>query len=210
MSLPLAFRTNAQNIPAAVPYLSADPLRVERWRAWLGQKDLRVGIVWQGSRNRIDVGRSVPLSLFERLADVAGVRLISLQKGPALEELRAAGARFPVEIPAEPFDEGPQALLDSAALVAVLDLVIGCDTAVAHLAGALARPTWVALKYVPDWRWQLDRADTPWYPSLRLFRQPRLGDWASVFAVLRDELARLARERAGGAASAGQAESSRP
>lgn len=192
MSLPLAFRTTLASIPGAVPYLSADPRRIERWRNLLGGAGLKVGIAWQGSRNRIDVGRSVPLEMFARLAAIPGVRLVSLQKGEALEELRRASGRLAVEIPAEPFDEGPQAFLDSAALMSAVDLVISCDTALAHLAGALGRPTWVALKHVPDWRWLLDRADSPWYPGMRLFRQPRLGDWEGVFAAIHAELARLA------------------
>ena len=191
-SLPLAFRTRLTSIPAAVPYLSADPSRVERWRAALGPTGLKIGIAWQGSRNRIDIGRSAPLQQFARLGAVPGVRLVSLQKGEGLEELRRAAGRIPIEIPAEPFDEGGQAFLDSAALMTVLDLVIACDNAVAHLAGALGRPTWIALKDVPDWRWLLERTDCPWYPSVRLFRQPRRGDWQSVFTDLHAELARWA------------------
>jgi tetratricopeptide (TPR) repeat protein len=193
-SLPLAFRTTLADVPAAVPYLSADPSRIEHWRASLGAAGLKIGIAWQGSRNRIDVGRSVPLEMFARLAAIPGVRLVSLQKGEALEELRRAPGRLAVEIPAEPFDEGPQAFLDSAALMTVLDLVITGDTALAHLAGALGRPAWIALKHVPDWRWMLERTDCPWYPSVRLFRQPRRGDWESVFASLHAELARLAQD----------------
>jgi tetratricopeptide (TPR) repeat protein len=193
MSLPLAFKTTLADIPAAVPYLSADPRRIERWRGALGESGLKVGIAWQGSRKRIDVGRSVPLEMFARLAAIPGVRLVSLQKGEALEELRRTGG-VAVEIPADPFDEGPQAFLDSAALMSALDLVIVSDTALAHLAGALGRPTWVALKHVPDWRWLLHRSDSPWYPDMRLFRQPRLGDWEGVFAAIEPELARLARD----------------
>jgi tetratricopeptide (TPR) repeat protein len=191
MSLPHAFSTTLANIPAKIPYLSAEPLRVERWGQRFGAAGFKVGIAWQGSRNRIDVGRSVPLEKFARLADIPGVRLISLQKGAALEQLRAGPNKLPVEIPGDTFDEGPQAFLDSAAVMSVLDLVITCDTALAHLAGALGRPTWVALKHVPDWRWLLDRSDSPWYPSMRLFRQPRRGDWDRVFAAIHEELARL-------------------
>jgi tetratricopeptide (TPR) repeat protein len=194
-SLPLAFCTTLASIPAAVPYLLADPARSERWRSSLGAAGLKVGIAWQGSRNRIDVGRSVPLHMFARLAAIPGVRLVSLQKGEALEELRRAPGKPAIEIPGEPFDEGPQAFLDSAALIGVLDLVITADTALAHLAGALAHPTWVALKSVPDWRWMLERTDDPWYPSVRLFRQSRRGDWEGVFTAIHAELARLAQDR---------------
>jgi tetratricopeptide (TPR) repeat protein len=190
MSLPLAFGTTLTAVPAAVPYLVADPLRVAQWRQRIGARGFKVGIVWQGSRNRIDIGRSVPLEMFARLGAIPGVRLISLQKGDALGPLQS---ELPVELPGDDFDAGPQAFLDSAALMTQLDLVITCDTALAHLAGALGRPTWVALKHVPDWRWLRDRGDSPWYPHMRLFRQSRRGDWGGVFAAIHDQLARLPR-----------------
>ncbi|MGB6602667.1 MAG: tetratricopeptide repeat protein [Steroidobacteraceae bacterium] len=189
LSLPLAFATTLAEIPAALPYLSADPQRVALWRRRLGPKGFRVGIAWQGSRHRIDVGRSAPLAMFSRLATVPGVRLICLQKGEGIEQLDSGG---PTLERLAGFDDGPQAFLDSAAVMVHLDLVITCDTALAHLAGALGRPTWVALKYVPDWRWLLERADSPWYPGMRLFRQPRPGDWESVFAAIHAELVRYA------------------
>jgi tetratricopeptide (TPR) repeat protein len=189
MSLPLAFGTTLASIPADVPYLSAQPERVQAWHGRLGAGGFRVGIAWQGSRTRIDVGRSVPLEMFAPLAAIPGVRLISLQKGAALEQLRSGSARLPVELPGEAFDAGAQAFLDSAALMMSLDLIITCDTALAHVAGALGRPTWIALKQVPDWRWLLDRSDSPWYPSVRLFRQSRRGDWPGVFADIQRELA---------------------
>jgi tetratricopeptide (TPR) repeat protein len=188
-SLPLAFRTTLADIPAAVPYLCADEARVAQWRERIGAHGFKIGIIWHGSRNRIDVGRSVPLEMFARLAGIAGVRLISLQKDDS--RLPSGLQDLPLEMLAEPFDTGPQAFLDSAAVIAHLDLVITCDTALAHLAGALGRPTWVALKHVPDWRWLLDRANSPWYPSLRLFRQSRRGDWDGVFAAMHEELMRL-------------------
>ncbi len=193
MSLPLAFGTTLANIPASVPYLCADPRRVERWRGHIGDAGYRIGIAWQGSRNRIDIGRSVPLQMFARLAAIPGVRLLSLQKDGAAGHAVAESTDIPLELLGEDFDAGPQAFLDSAAVMTHLDLIITCDTALAHLAGALGRPAWVALKYVPDWRWLLDRADSPWYPSLRLFRQPQRGDWESVFATIHAELSRLAR-----------------
>jgi tetratricopeptide (TPR) repeat protein len=191
MSVPLAFRTTLADAPAAVPYLFADALRVAQWRERIGATGFKIGIVWQGSRNRIDVGRSVPLEMFGRLATIPGVRLISLQKGDALSQRPKDLA---VEVLGDDFDAGAQAFLDSAAVMTHLDLVITCDTALAHLAGALGRPTWIALKHVPDWRWLLDRADSPWYPSMRLFRQPRRGDWDSVFAAMHTALASLARQ----------------
>jgi tetratricopeptide (TPR) repeat protein len=194
-SLPLAFGTTLARIPASVPYLAAEPLRVARWGRLLGETGLKVGIVWQGSRKRIDVGRSVPLEMFARLARIPGVRLISLQKGTARDQLRSASPALEVEGLGEDFDAGPQAFLDSAAVMTQLDLIVSCDTAPAHLAGALGRPTWIAVKHVPDWRWLLERTDCPWYPSVRLFRQSRRGDWEGVFTALETELASLARAR---------------
>jgi tetratricopeptide (TPR) repeat protein len=189
LSLPLAFATTLAEIPAALPYLSADPHRVALWGRRLGAEGFKVGIAWQGSRHRIDVGRSAPLAMFSRLATVPGVRLICLQKGAGIEQLDTGGPRLER---LAGFDEGPQAFLDSAAVMVHLDLVITCDTALAHLAGALGRPTWVALKHVPDWRWLLGRADSPWYPGMRLFRQPWPGDWESVFAAIHAALVRCA------------------
>jgi len=161
-------------------------------RERLGDAGFRIGIVWQGSRNRIDVGRSVPLRMFAPLATIPGVRLISLQKGEKPGSLREGSPHPAVEVLGDDFDGGPQAFLDSAAVMTVLDLIITCDTAPAHLAGALGRPTWIALKYVPAWVWLLDRRDSPWYPTVRLFRQSRRGDWDGVFAAIRHELASLA------------------
>ncbi len=196
LSLPLAFGTTLAEVPDAVPYLAAEPQRVALWRERLGAAAFRVGIAWQGSGHRIDIGRSVPLAMFARLAAVPGVRLISLQKGYGAEQLPRDPAAMALELPGAEFDAGPQAFLDSAALMQHLDLVITCDTALAHLAGALGRPVWVALKHVPDWRWLLERADNPWYPSMRLFRQAQPGDWEGVFGAICHELARLARRDA--------------
>lgn len=192
MSLPLALGMTLADIPSGVPYLSAHPLRAARWRQRLGEAGFKVGIVWQGSRNRIDVGRSVPLEMFRPLASIPGVRLISLQKGAALDRFRTESRDFRVEVLGDDFDEGPQAFLDSAAVATHLDLIITCDTALAHLAGALGRPTWIAIKRVPDWRWFLDRTDCPWYPTVRLFRQSRRADWGTVFGAMHAELANLA------------------
>ena len=192
MSMPLAFGTTLEDIPAGIPYVFADPLRVSRWRQRLGDAGFKVGIVWQGSRNRIDVGRSVPLETFERLASVPGVRLISLQKETSGERLHVSKVGQKVEVLDEEFDSGPQAFLDSAAVMSHLDLIITCDTALAHLAGALGRPTWIVLKHVPDWRWFLERSDSPWYPNVRLFRQSRRGDWKGVFDSIRAHLTNLA------------------
>ncbi len=185
MSLPHAFGTTAHTVPAHVPYLSATSDRVQPWADRLGKTGFKVGIVWQGSPNKIDAGRSFPLALFSALALIPGLRLISLQKGVGTEQLAACG--FPVETLAG-LDDGPQAFLDTAAVMQSLDLVITSDTAAAHLAGALARPTWIALKYLPESRWGAAGATTPWYPTARLFRQAAPGDWAGVFGEISDAL----------------------
>jgi tetratricopeptide (TPR) repeat protein len=191
LSLPLAFRTTIETIPAAVPYLAAEPERVTRWRDRLGSSGFRVGICWQGSTGLVDVGRSFPLAMFRPVAAIPGVRLISLQTHCGTEQLRALPPDMTVETLGDNFDLGPDAFLDRAAVMQHLDLIITCDTAIAHLAGALARPTWVVLKHTPDWRWMLERDDSPWYPTHRLFRQPSAGDWPGVFAHLHSELLNL-------------------
>jgi len=194
MSMPGLFKANAGSIPFAGGYLTADPARVEAWRLKIGGGGLRIGIAWQGNRQaRVDLGRSFPLEMFLPLANLTGVRLISLQKNEGAEELAQLGAELGIEDLGPNFDAGDQAFLDSAAVMQQLDLVITSDTALAHLAGALGRPVWVALQHVPDWRWMLERADTPWYASMRLFRQSTPGDWQQVFDEMRDALAGLPR-----------------
>jgi len=130
---------------------------------------------------KVDVGRSIPLKHFYAVASIPGVRLISLQKSHGLEQLSDLPTGMTVETLGEDFDSGPDAFVDTAAVMSNLDLIITSDTSIAHLAGALGRPVWLVLKYVPDWRWMLDRADTPWYPSMRLFRQSSPDNWSEVF-----------------------------
>ncbi len=198
MSMPLAFGTTLSTCPATVPYLHAEPEKLAKWRERIGSGGFKIGICWQGNKQaNVDVGRSFPVRHFEAIARLPNVRLISLQKNGGVEQLRDLPSGMKVETLGEDFDAGPDAFVDTAAAMGCLDLVITSDTAVAHLAGALARPAWVALKYVPDWRWLLDRSDSPWYPTLRLFRQPKPGDWASVFAAVRAQLTELI-GRAGG------------
>jgi Glycosyltransferase family 9 (heptosyltransferase) len=156
---------------------------------------LKIGIAWQGSQLAIDIGRSFPLALVQRLAAVPGVRLISLQKDAGSEQLKSIPEGMRVEDFGARLDRGADAFLDTAAIMANVDLVITSDTSIAHLAGALGRPTWVALKHVPDWRWLLGRQDSPWYPSHRLFRQEGPGIWESVFERMHTELLTLAAAR---------------
>ena len=195
LSAPLAFRTDESNMPGRRPYLFAEPDREARWRNRIGVKGLKIGVCWQGSTGPVDAGRSFPLSQFLAFADIQGVRLISLHKGDGEAQLRDLPAGLTVETMGPDFDAGPDAFLDTAALIMCCDLVITSDTAVAHLAGALGAETWVALKHVPDWRWMLDRQDCPWYPTMRLFRQNKDGDWHGVFERMRRALiARRARD----------------
>jgi tetratricopeptide (TPR) repeat protein len=188
LSLPGVFGTTVASIPAAVPYLSAEPERVARWRDRIGTDGYKIGICWQGSTGPVDAGRSFPLALFRHIAAIPGVRLISLQKRQGIEQLRTLPAGMSVETLGEDFDQPPDAFCDAAAAMETLDLVITSDTAIAHLAGALARPAWIVLKRVPDWRWLLQADTSPWYPGHRLLRQERAGDWEEVFERIRAEL----------------------
>lgn len=203
MSLPRAFGTDLASIPATVPYLAPDPADISRWRDRLAEQDgddegsgtagLRVGLVWAGNpRHRNDRNRSIPVAALRPLLAVPGVRFVSLQTGDAradLNRLPGEGVRDVVERVRD--------FADTAAILANIDLLITVDTAMAHLAGAMGVPSWLLLSHVPDWRWLLDRADSPWYPSLRLYRQPRPGDWGTVVgtaaAVLKAQALRAAR-----------------
>jgi Flp pilus assembly protein TadD len=186
-SIPLAVGMRADTVPASVRYLAAEPDRAARWKSRLGSHGLRIGIAWQGREEiRGLEGKSFPVAALERIARLPGVRLISLQKGEGTEQLHHLPAGMTIET--YDFDEGSDAFLDSAAMIEACDLVISADSAPAHLAGALGVPTWIALKRVPDWRWFLGRDDSPWYPSVRLFRQQTMGYWDNVFEAMGAEL----------------------
>ena len=191
LSLPYHCATRLGTIPATLPYLQADPERIARWQPLLPPGGLRVGLVWKGSRGfENDPDRSLPsLDVLAPLGEVPGVRFVSLQKGAGEDE----AAQPPRELPLVDLGSRLADFADTAAVVAGLDLVISVDTAVAHLAGALAKPCWLLLPdYKADWRWLADRGDSPWYPGvMRLFRQARAGDWSSVVTQLRDSLASL-------------------
>ena len=196
LSLPLAFNTRLDTIPTQVPYLTAELQRTARWMQRLGAlRGLRVGVAWQGNLAVEKLiwarGRSIPLTALEPLARLPGVQLVSLQKGPGLEQLRNVPfAERIIDLSAD-LDRGPDAFLDTAAVVAGLDLVISSDTSVAHLAGALGRPVWTVLAASPEWRWGLERSDSPWYPTMRLFRQTTDGDWNTVVATIAEALQEL-------------------
>jgi hypothetical protein len=224
LSLPRILNTRLNAIPNEVPYLHADSKLVSRWRRELRKDEggrmtddvggyasssfrlhpssFRIGIAWQGSPTyRYDRQRSIPLSQFAPLSQIAGVRLISLQKGPGAEQLQmmkeeeGQGNEKSTMDTVSSFvlDETVGAFVDTGAIMEQLDLVICSDSAVAHLAGALGVPVWLALPLVPDWRWLLDREDSPWYPSMRLFRQTRCDQWDDVFERVTAELKTLLR-----------------
>jgi len=187
MSLPLVLGTTPATIPAAVPYVRADPREVARWRERLGPGGPRVGITWSGNAAHVnDRNRSIPLQAFRSLA-VEGCRFYALQT-----EVRPGDRGALTEWPGL-VDLGPELrdFADTAALMEALDLVITVDTSVAHLAGALGQPVWILLPNLPDWRWMLDRTDSPWYPTARLYRQETAGDWSVPVERVRADLAGL-------------------
>jgi hypothetical protein len=185
LSLPLAFKTELTSVPAPIPYIHADPGRLKRWKGRLRHQGFPlVGIAWSGSpthwedHNRsIALGRLLPL-----LTEPFG--FVSLQKTMSPRDAKVA-RDLPGLIH---FGDDLADFEDTAAIIESLDLVITVDTAVAHLAGAMGKPVWLILAHAPEWRWLLDREDTPWYPNMRLFRQPRLDDWESVIERVRKEL----------------------
>jgi tetratricopeptide (TPR) repeat protein len=191
--LPAVFAATEETMAVGVPYLAAEPALLDKWRARLADlPGFKIGIAWQGNpKYSGDARRSIPLVEYAPLAAVPGVRLFSLQKGHGVEQLAAVSGQMRIEDLAPELDGTSGAFMDTAAVMQSLDLMITSDTAIAHLAGALGVPTWVALSNHPDWRWfrELDRS--PWYPSMRLFRQQRQGDWTELFARMAEELRRV-------------------
>jgi FkbM family methyltransferase len=188
--IPGVLRHTTADVPAEVPYLAADESLIKTWREKLAEFDGRkIGIAWRGSpTNQADIMRSIPLAEFAPLGRLKGVRFFSLQKGPAAEELNTLAGRLEVVDLGRTIDEGTGAFVESAAVLKNLDLLITCDTAIAHVAGALGVPVWVALAIVPDWRWLMGSEMTPWYPTMRLFRQQTPGDWAGVMERIAEAL----------------------
>ena len=184
-SLPGIFGTRLDTIPTEVPYLQMAPELARTWGARVDPGNFSVGIVWAGSRDP-NPYRSCTVTALAPLAGITGIHFYSLQKGAASSEL----AQLPDNMQLTDFTAELRDFADTAALMVNLDLVISVDTAVAHLAGALGRPVWTLLPYVPDWRWLLEREDCPWYPTMRIFRQPRTKDWSSVIQRVSAELER--------------------
>jgi hypothetical protein len=177
LSLPLAFKTTLASIPAEIPYLRSDPIRVAHWRARLGpERRPRVGLVWSGSPgHKDDRDRSIPLAQVIELLSVPA-QFVSLQKDVRSADRLILEGQGGVSH----FGEALNDFADTAALIELMDVVIAVDTSVAHIAGAMGKAVWILLPRDPDWRWLLQREDSPWYPSARLFRQATAGDWAGV------------------------------
>jgi hypothetical protein len=190
MSLPLAFGTALDTIPADIPYIRAPADRVAHWQARLGEpRSQRVGIVWAGSAvHKNNRNRSIAFDRFASLLSVPDVEFVSLQNELSTAEAAALARHGNVRALGGELRD----FADTAAVVSFLDLVVSADTAMVHVAGALGRPVWVLLPFAPDFRWLLGREDSPWYPTARLFRQPRTGDWESALVRVRSELGRLA------------------
>jgi hypothetical protein len=184
IDLPALFKTTVATIPNS-PYVRADPIRTERWKARLrSERRLKIGLVWSGKVNALH--RHLALADLAPLSQIQNVAFFSLQKGDAAREI--AGASLPLtDYTAELND-----FADTAALISNLDLVITVDTSIAHLSGAMGKPTWVMLKIAPDWRWMHNRPHTPWYPTARLFRQQIAGDWLDPIQQLAAALSSLA------------------
>ncbi|MGA2583461.1 MAG: tetratricopeptide repeat protein [Tepidisphaeraceae bacterium] len=193
MSLPHRLGTTLETIPAKIPYLRADSAMSEQWRNRIAEKSsgLKVGLVWAGRPEHLsDRRRSIALAMLAALAAAGNVSFFSLQKGAPSAQARDGLAGVPITDWTEELND----FADTAALMDNLDLIISVDTAPAHLAGALGKPIWVLMPYVPDWRWMLKRSDSPWYPTMRLFRQERMDQWQEPIARAAEELQKLASE----------------
>jgi predicted Zn-dependent protease len=196
MSLPHILGIDLTNLPNRVPYLIPDSQLVERWRERLASgNDLRVGLVWSGSPTHTnDPNRSIPTEKLKLLGTIPGVRYFSLLRGPDASQIEQMKADLPIEELGSQFSSFD----DTAAAVMNIDLLVTVDTSVAHLAGALARSVRLLLPVCPDWRWLIDRDDSPWYPTMRLIRQQHYQDWDGVFETVTAELRQLVQARASG------------
>ncbi len=187
LSLPLIFRTTIDTIPAEIPYIKVDEVLLQKWKDKTKEhkSEFKVGLSWAGNpKHKNDRNRSFPLETFAPLVKFDNIVFYSLQKGKGSKQAKNPphGMKL-IDYTDEIID-----FSDTAALIMNLDLVISADTAVAHLAGALGKPVWTLLPFVPDWRWMLNREDSPWYPTMRLFRQPATGDWKSVIVNVMNKL----------------------
>ena len=190
MSLPYVLDINLDNIPVDIPYIKSNQKGISEWQQKMDPASLNAGIVWAGRpTHQNDRNRSCSLGDFVSLFDIENVRFYSLQKGDAVDQLEKS------DFDIVNLDSEISSFSDTASIISALDLVITVDTSVAHLAGAMGKQVWVILPYAPDWRWLLERDDSPWYPQMRLFRQQQAGDWQSVFMKIRNALADLTAAR---------------
>jgi len=189
MDLPKIFATTLETIPAEVPYIHACPTKAEYWRKKLAGPYFKVGIVWAGSPTHgNDRYRSCMLNYFAPLTKVVGVQLYGLQKGEAAAQAEELADEMAITNLGTEFED----FTDTAAAIENLDIVVSVDTAVLHLAGAMGKPVWALLPLSPDWRWMLKRQDSPWYPTMKLFRQKKWGQWEPVFQRVAEELRTMA------------------
>jgi len=208
MSLPGIFNTNLETIPDRIPYIFASNEKIKFWQDRINQHRFNVGIVWAGNSaakyqkaglsglehvnlawagnpvNKTAASRSNRLEYFRPLSKIPGVQLYGLQKGAAAKQAKELSSLINVINLGEKFED----FSDTAGVIDNLDLVVSVDTSVAHLAGAMGKPVWVLIPHVPDWRWMLARDDSPWYPSMRLFRQQKRSEWGDVFHQIAHEL----------------------
>lgn len=191
MSLPYILGTSLETIPTFDRYLQASEDKVIFWREKLGGNGFKVAVAWQCSQRVEAAGRSFPISMFKNLTNIPSVRLISIQKHISQDKSDISPQEIGIELFGRDLDNGEDAFVDTAAIIVNCDLVITCDTSVAHLAGALGVPAWVVLKNVPHWVWLTSRKDCPWYPHMKLFRQSKPGHWDSAFAAIHEELVKL-------------------
>ena len=199
MSLPWIFDTTQETIPNTTPYLFADTKLTEHWKNHVSPSTFNIGIWWEtgfqsGSPDSIvrynASIRSIPLALIKPLTTIPGISFYCMQKTTDATERESITANG-IQVFDETFDKDHGAFMDSAALIKHLDLIITIDTALAHLAGGMGAPVWLLLPSTPDWRWMVDRRDTPRYPTMRLFRQEKRGDWEGVLQIIAEELKQL-------------------
>ena len=187
LSLPFEFETKEENFPSNISYLSVNEERTKYWKSKIDDRNFNIGIAWQGSTGLIDQGRSFPLNKFKNISNLNNIKLFNLQKNDGYEQILENQDINLISFD-EDLDKGDQAFLDTVALIKSLDLVICSDTSIAHLAGSVGCPTWVVLKFLPDWRWFLSSTDTPWYKNTKLFRQTENNNWDTVFSKIENEL----------------------
>jgi len=191
ISLPYLFGTEVEKIPASKYYLKADSIKINEWSEKLKSDNFKIGICWQGSK--MSINRSFPLSLFKKISMIPGIELISLHKGDGENQL--VNIDFAVKHLGPNFDNNENAFIDTSAVMMNCDLIITSDTVIPHLAGALGCPVWLVLNNMPYWPWMLKRKDSPWYPSMRLYRQNEINNWSSVFDKIKYDLEIILNEK---------------